>query len=75
MVADALNRKAQHSLNTVVITQLSLLRETGDLLSLLRETEDLGVQLVQRGQAIVQLLALTLQPSIVNQIRVNGKRP
>jgi len=61
VVADVLSRKAQHSLNTVVITQLSLLREL----------EDLGIQLVSHGQASVQLSALALQPSIVEEIRMN----
>ena len=31
VVADALNRKAQHTLNTVVTTQVDLLRELEDL--------------------------------------------
>ena len=61
VIADALSRKAQHSLNTMVITQLSLLREL----------EDLGIQLVFHVQAHVQLSALTLQPSIMMEIRVN----
>ena len=43
VVADALSRKAQHSSNTVVITQLSLLKEL----------EDLGVQPVSHGQVHV----------------------
>ena len=47
VVADALSRKAQHSSNTMVITQLSLLEEL----------EDLRIQLVSHGQAHV-----TLQP-------------
>jgi len=38
-VADALSSKAQHSSNTVVITQLSLLKEL----------EDLGIRLVSYG--------------------------
>jgi len=38
-MADALSRKAQYSLNIVLITQLNLLREL----------EDLGVQLVSHG--------------------------
>ena len=58
VVADALSRKAQHSSNTVVITQLSLLKGL----------EDLGIQLVSHGQAHVQLSTLTLQPSIVEEI-------
>jgi len=60
-VGDALSRKAEHSSNTVVINYLSLLKEL----------EDLGIQLVSHGQAHVQLLALTLQPSIEKEIRVN----
>jgi len=50
VVVDTQSRKAQHSSNMVVITQLSLLREL----------KDLGIQLVSHGQAIVQLLTLTL---------------
>jgi len=45
----------------MVITQLSLLKEL----------DDLGIQLVSQGQAHAQLSALTLQPSIVEEIRVN----
>jgi len=60
-VADTLNRKAQHTLITVVITQLNLLREF----------EDLAIQLISHRKANVQLLALTLQPSLVEEIRVN----
>jgi len=37
----------------------------------LKELEDLGLQLASRGRAHVQLSALTLQPSIVEKIRVN----
>jgi len=37
----------------------------------LRKLEDLGIQLVSHWQAHVQLLALTLQPSIVDEIQVN----
>jgi len=37
----------------------------------LKEFEDLGIQLVSHGQAYVQLSALALQPSIVEEIRVN----
>jgi len=49
-MADALCRKEEYNLNTVVITQLSLLREL----------ENLGVQLVSHGQARVQMSALAL---------------
>jgi len=51
----------QPSPHTIVITHLSLLKEV----------EDLGIQLVSHGQAHVQLWALILQPSIVEEIRVN----
>ena len=40
-------------------------------LSLLKELEDLRIQLVPHRQAHVQLSALTLQPSIVEEIRVS----
>jgi len=49
IVADAPGKKTQHSFNTVVITQFSLLREL----------EDWGVQLVSHRQASVQLSILT----------------
>ena len=48
-------------MNTVVITQLNLLRKC----------EDLGVQFVSYRQASVQLSMLTLQASILEEIRVN----
>jgi len=53
-VVDALNKEAQHTLVTIVITQLNLLREL----------EDLDIQVVSHRKANVQLPALTLQPSI-----------
>ena len=40
-MTDALTKRAQHSLNTIVITQLNLLRGL----------ENLGVQLMSHGQA------------------------
>ena len=60
-MASALNRKAQHILNTVVTIQLNLLREL----------EDLDIQLMLHKKANVQLLALTLQPSLMEKISVN----
>ena len=42
-------------------------------LSLLKGLKDLGIQLVSHWQAHIQLSALTLQPSIVEEIRVNKK--
>ena len=51
-MADALSRRTQRSLNMIVIAQLNLLREL----------EQLGIQLVPRGQASVQLLMLLYDP-------------
>jgi len=61
VVTDALNRKAQHTLITVVIIQLNFLREL----------EYLDIQLVSHRKTNVQLLAHILQPSLMEQIRVN----
>jgi len=61
VIADALSWKTQHSSNIVMITQLSLWREL----------ENLGIQLVPHRQKNVQLSALTLQPSTVDEIQVN----
>jgi len=60
-MAGALNREAQHILNTVVTTQLNLLREL----------EDLAIQLMSHRKANVQLLALTLQPFHMEEISVD----
>ena len=49
-MADALSKKTQHSLNTVVITDMSLLKEL----------KSMGIKLVSQGKASVQLSALTL---------------
>ena len=51
IVAGALNRKVQHTLNTVVTTQLNLLREL----------EDMHIQLVLHREANVQMPTLTLE--------------
>jgi len=40
-------------------------------LSLLRQLEDLGIQPVSHAQVNVQLLALILQPYIVDEIQAN----
>jgi len=61
VVANALSRKVQYSSNTVVITQLNLLREL----------EEFGIQLVSHMQTNAQLSALTLQSSLVEEIRLN----
>jgi len=60
-VAGALNREAQHILNTAVATQLNLLREL----------EVLAIQLMSHRKANVQLPAVTLQPSLMEETRVN----
>ena len=49
VVADALSKKAQVSLNIVVIIQLSLIREF----------EDFNVQVVSHGQTVAQLSVLS----------------
>ena len=61
VVADVLSRKTQHSSNTGVINQLNLLREL----------EDFGIQLVSHEQTNAQLSALTVQSSLVEEIRLN----
>ena len=60
-MAGALNKKAQHTLITVVIS----------LLNLWRELDDSDIQVMLHRKANVQLLALTLQPSLMEEIRVN----
>ena len=60
-MAEALNKKAQHTLYAVVITQLNLLREF----------EIFDIQLVLNRKLSVQLSALPLQPSLMEEIRVN----
>ena len=57
IVVNALSGKAEHSPSTQ--------------LSLLKDLKDLGIQLMSHGQAHVQLSTLTLQPSMVEEIRVN----
>ena len=61
IVADALNRRTQRTLNTVVDTQLNLLIVI----------DDIDIQLASHRNVNVQLLALTLQPSLMEEPRVN----
>ena len=61
LLIDALSRKTRHGLNIVIVTQMSFLKEL----------ESMGVQLVSHGQASVQLSTLTLQLSLVEEIRAN----
>ena len=63
MVADALSRKAQHSLNTVIIMQPRVLEEL----------ERLGVELVSHGSTHALLFALELQPSLLEEIKSHQK--
>ena len=65
---DALNKKAQHTLDTVVTTQLNLLRELEDLDM---QFEDLDIQLVSHRKANVQMPTLTLQSSLMEELRVH----
>ena len=61
VVADALTRKVRHTLNTVVITQLNLLREL----------EKLDVQLVSHGQAYKNINGFNsfkLEPIVVHNL-------
>jgi len=50
VVVDALSKKTRHMLDTIVVTQLSLLKEL----------KNLGVQLASHGQTSAQLSGLTL---------------
>ena len=59
-MADALSRKPQHRLNTVVITQLHLLKKL----------KDLGVQLVSHDKQVFNYLHFPCN-SLVEDIRVN----
>ena len=59
-MADTLNRKAQHTLNVVMITQLNLLTEL----------EVLDIQLALNRKVNVQSSALTLKPSLMEEIRI-----
>ena len=60
-MADALNKEAQHTWVTIVISQLNLLRGL----------EDIDIQVVSHRKANVQLSALILQHSLMEEIRVN----
>ena len=59
MVADALSRKAQCSLNTIIITQPCILEDL----------EQLGAELVSQEATHALLLSLEMQPSLLEEIK------
>ena len=63
MVADVFSKKAQHSLNTIIITQSRVLEDL----------ERLGVELVSHGSTCALLSALEVQSSLLEEIKVNQK--
>ena len=63
VVADALSKNIQHGLNTIIITQPYVFRDL----------KCLGVELVSHGQANAQLLALEVQPPIIEEIKLHQK--
>ena len=60
MVADALSRKTQHCLNAMVTTQPEILRDL----------EAVAIELVLPGRMDGLLMALELQPSLIEEIKV-----
>jgi len=54
-----MSRKAQHSLNTIIITQPLVLEDLGRL----------RVELVSQGSTCVMLSALDGQPSLLEEIK------
>ena len=59
MVADALSRKAQYSLNTIIITQPHILEDL----------DRLGIDLVSQELTHALLLSLEMQPSLLEEIK------
>jgi len=59
VVADALNRRKRHGLNTIVITQPHILRAL----------KHLAIELVSHGQSNALLLALEVQHSLVKETK------
>jgi len=59
-MADALNKKIQHSLNTIIITQTCVLRDL----------EWLGVKLMTKGRTNTLLSSLEVQPSLIEEIKL-----
>ena len=62
-VADALSRKTQHGLNTMINTQPSILRDP----------ETMVIELVLSGNRNGLLIALEVQPSIIEEIKASQK--
>jgi len=60
---DALSRKTQHNLNTIVITQPHILRDL----------ECLGVELVSHGRTNALLSVLEVQSSSIEELKLHQK--
>ena len=58
-VADALSRKSQGLVNCLITTQKEILRDL----------EELGIELCKQGSIDVVLNALTIQPTLMDEIR------
>jgi len=59
ILANALSRKAQHGLNTIIITQPRVLEDL----------ERLGAKLVSQGSTHALQSALEVQPSLLEEIK------
>ena len=63
MVVDALSRKAQYNLNTIIITQPRVLEDP----------ERLGVELISHGSTHALLSSLEVQPSLLEETKSHQK--
>jgi len=63
VVTDALSRKTQHSINTIIVTQPRVLEDL----------ERLGIELVSHGSTRALLSVLEVQPSLLEEIKFHQK--
>ena len=63
VVADALSRKTQHSINTIIVIQSRVLEDL----------ERLGIELVSYGSTRALLSVLDVQPSLLEEIKFHQK--
>lgn len=63
MIADALSRKTQHNLSTVISIQPGILRDL----------EDMGIELILPGLTDGLLSTLEVQPLIAEEIKARQK--
>ena len=63
VVANALSRKAQHNLNTIIITQSCVLEDC----------EHLVIELISHGEVYALLSALEVKPSLIEEIKSHQK--